>query len=363
MSLLKRIIDIIPKGFLWRLTVLNTLIIIASIIFSSWMIYHVACFLVEGIGNFDQQRQQQFNATLFQYMWVFSLIGIVAGGMLHFYLTRKLVHPIRKLIFSTKQLQNGTYPEPIQIPYKDDEISELIYQYNQLIQQLQANEQERHRLVTDLSHEIRTPVSNINGYLHALKSGMIKGNKDLFRDLHEEANRLSELIDQISLLKEWNDTSKQNFVRKEIINIYELIHQSVNLFRWKLKQANIPIELDVQPMKGCIYKEGFQQILHNLLDNAIQYYEGSGSIMIAGKAVEKNKYHIRVSGPSQPIPKEAENKVFERFYRIESSRNRLNGGSGLGLAIVKDIVEQHNGKVGVKSEEGITTFWVCISLH
>src|SRR5690625_257211 len=120
LSLRKRVGSYFPKGFLWKLTFMNIVIIAGSIALSSWALYHTACFLVEGIGHFGEQKQLQFNATLSHYLWVFSMIGLVAGSMMSFYITKRQIQPIRDLIQSTKRLKQGEYPDPIDIQYKDE---------------------------------------------------------------------------------------------------------------------------------------------------------------------------------------------------------------------------------------------------
>ncbi|MGM8363893.1 sensor histidine kinase [Virgibacillus sp. W0181] len=361
MSLHNYVKSFAPKGFLWKLTLLNTVVIIAAIALSSWAVYNTACFLAEGIGNFDEQRQQQFNGTLLQYLLIFSMIGIIAGGLLHFYMTKKIVGPIRKLIASTEKLKQGEYPQKITVG-TDDEVGQLIKQYNGLIQQLQANEQERHRLVSDVSHELRTPLSNLSGYLQALKTGMIQGNETLFHALHDEANRLSQLVEQLELLKEWDHSGTDKFANKQSVAMSTQINQCVSLFDWKLKELDIPVEVNAVAAPVKVQVEALQQVLHNLLDNAIRYYEGNGPITITGEK-ERAKYRISFTGPSKTIPQADQANIFDRFYRIESSRDRQTGGSGLGLAIVREVVKKHNGQVGVDSKEGTTTFWVSFPVE
>src|SRR5699024_10264626 len=150
----KRSTSLLPFGFLWRLTFLNTLIIVIATVFSGWAIYNTACFVAGNVGDFDAVRQQHFNRTLFGYLWIFMLIAAITASVLHFFLTKRLIKPIRHLIESTLQMKQGHYPEPIKV-YKNDEIGQLVLQYNGLIEQLQTNEQQRKRLVSDLSHEIR----------------------------------------------------------------------------------------------------------------------------------------------------------------------------------------------------------------
>ncbi|MHA0856540.1 sensor histidine kinase [Paenibacillus sp. CMAA1364] len=350
---------LMPSGFLWRLTFINILVIVAAIAISSWAVYNTACFLVAGAGALDAQRQQQFNSTLLEYLWIFMTMAAVVGSVLHFYLIKHLIKPIRSLIQSTEQLKLGIYPEPVEV-YKRDEIGQLVIQYNGLISQLQTNEQQREKLVTDLSHEIRTPLSNLEGYLQALKDGDIIGDQLLFASLYQESRRLSKLVEQIEQLKEWDYISAQSIVKKEPHEIKDLLIQSVAMFERAWEQKNVSIQLEVESCNLTIHIEGIQQVISNLIDNAIRYYEGNGPIILTGKKQERD-YYISITGPSKPIPAKEREKVFRRFYRLESSRNRMNGGSGLGLAISKEIVErQHQGAIGIETAINSNTLWILL---
>ncbi|SEH77469.1 two-component system, OmpR family, sensor histidine kinase BaeS [Halobacillus karajensis] len=350
----------LPKRFLWRLTLLNIAVVSAFIVLSSWAIYNTACFLVDGMAFMNVDKQAQFNSTLFHYLWVFSLTAIVVGSMIHFYLTKKLIHPLRELIESTKSMKRGHYPAPIESNSKD-ETGELIGHFNGLVRQLQNNHQHRQKLVSDLSHEFRTPLSNLKGYLGALKNGVIEGDQHLYQSLYEESQRLTNMLEQLEQLKEWDYVSHQSFSAKEAVDMALLIDQSVEMFRWPLEKVGVSVDVQADHGKVNVYNEGIQQVISNLLDNAIRYYQGSGPIVIKGK-LQESEYKVSVAGPGQPIPTEKQNKIFERFYRVDSSRNRETGGTGLGLAITKEIVEHHNGRVGVSSRGDHHTFWFILPL-
>ena len=281
------------------------------------------------------------------------------GSVLHFYLIKRFIKPIRSLIQATKELKIGHYPDPVKV-YKNDEIGQLALQYNGLIAQLEMNEQQRNRLVTDVSHEIRTPLSNLNGYLQALKDGDIIGDQALFASLYQESNRLSQMLEQLEQLKEWDYLSVQSIVEKETYEIEPILYQCAAMFERTLEQKNISILLEIESCKIDIHVVGIQQVISNLLENAIRYYEGDGPVLLIGEKRGKD-YSISVTGPSKPIPEIEREKVFNRFYRLDSSRSRMTGGSGLGLAISKEIIERyHQGEIGIDTTGTSNTFWVIL---
>lgn len=348
-----------PIGFLWRLTILNVLVVVTVTAVSGWTIYSTACFLAAEVGGLDTPQQQRFNSTLLSYLWILIVIAALIGSTFHFHFIKRFIKPIRSLIHSTKELKLGHYPEPVEV-YKEDEIGQLAIQYNGLIEQLQMNDEQRNRLVTDISHEIRTPLSNLNGYLQALKDGDLTGNQELFASLYQESKRLSQTIEQLELLREWDHLSTQSIVKKERCDIDPILLQCAAMFERTLEEKNIPILLGIEPYKVDIHVVGIQQVISNLLENAIRYYNGDGPILLAGEKLGKD-YRISVTGPSKPIPEMEREKVFRRFYRLDSSRSHMTGGSGLGLAISKEIIERHHqGVIGIKTTNNSNTFWIVL---
>ncbi|HLQ98674.1 MAG TPA: ATP-binding protein [Candidatus Dormibacteraeota bacterium] len=343
-----------PKQFLWRLTLLNIIIVSSFIVLSSWAIYHTACFLVDGMGSMNNGSQKPFHSTLFNYLLIFSFITIVVSSLVHFYLTKKLIHPLKELIESTKSMKQGHYPKPIETT-SEDEIGELIGHFNGLAQQLINTQENREKLISDLSHEFRTPLSNLEGYLNALKSGVVEGNPRLYESLLEESKRLTKMIEQLDSLKEWNDLSLHSSIKKEDVDINVLITQAIKMFDWLLIDRGIATDIQIEHATIHAHYEGILQVISNLLDNAIYYYQGTEPITITG-VKDQDVYIVSIAGPGQEIPLEHQNSIFERFYRIDPSRNRETGGTGLGLAITKEIIEQHHGKIDLNSEHNYHVF-------
>ncbi|WP_373895224.1 sensor histidine kinase [Virgibacillus natechei] len=350
----------LPKRFLWRLSITNTIVITAFIVLSGWSIYHAACSLADGMGSMNAQKQGQFETVLFQYLWIFSASAIVIGSITHFYITRKLMKPLNKLIGSTKRMKAGHYPDPIEVTSKD-ETGQLIGHFNDMVRQLKMNEEHRQKAISDLSHEFRTPLSNLNGYLNALSSGVIDGDEKLYRSLYEESRRLTDMVKQLEQLKEWDYISNQTFSEKKPVDMHMAVMQSVEMFHWTLENAGISVDVHSDYGVVNVDDDGISQVIDNLLDNAIRYYQGTGPVFVKGEK-RNNVYRVSVAGPGQAIPAEERDRIFERFYRTDPSRNYYSGGMGLGLAISKEIIEHHGGKTGVQSEGNFHTFWFTLPL-
>lgn len=332
--------------------------IVAFVMLSSWAIYNTACTLADGMLSTNGQKQSQFRTTLYQYLWIFSITAVIIGSIIHYFLMRKITQPLRELIESTKKMKQGQYPKPI--PAKEDgEIGELIRHFNDFSLQLETNEQHRKKLVSDLSHEFRTPLTNLNGYLRALQNGIIEGDKRLYQALYEESSKLTQLVEQMEKLKEWDDMQSRTFEDKEAVELQDFIEKSMEIFYLSLEQKNIKIEIDVESAIIDINRTSISQVISNLLDNAIRYYRGEGPIVVQGEKLS-SAYKVSVTGPGQALSELEREKIFERFYRTEPSRSRELGGSGLGLAISKEIIERHCGEIGIYSKENLHTFWFIL---
>lgn len=340
--------------------VINLLVIGIVIWLAGVSVYDFACLLVNQLHMVGEEKSRFFNQTMEFYLIRASLIAVIVAGMIHYYLTRKVVSPLQSLVHSTKKLSTGHYPDLLKVKSRD-EIGELTENFNQLITRLKKVEQIRRSMVTDMAHELRTPLSNINGYLEGLSHGVIKGDKALYQSIHEESLRLTRMIDQLYQLTEWEYKQLSEREMGEGMDIKPFLEKYMELFDWEFEQNGISYQISLEHAKVVADRDGLKQVINNLIQNAIQYRVGNGDISIHGRK-DKEMYKITVTGKGERIPEDKKDWLFERFYRLDPSRNGNTGGSGLGLAIVKDIVERHGGEVGLLSEKQRYSFWFTIPI-
>lgn len=326
--------------------------------FSSWAIYNTACLLADGLFSMNNNKQTQFRATLFQYLWIISITAVISGSIIHYYLTRKVTRPLKDLIRFTKNMKQGVYSSPAPLKIKG-EIGELATHFHDLAQQLESDDCHRRKLVSDLSHEFRTPLTNLNGYLRALQSGDMQGDVRLFQSLYAESTKLIQLVEHMEQLKEWDHITTRTFEKKETVNMEEFIRTSVEIFQRSSEQKDIELKMNIQSGIVLLNRTSISQVISNLMDNAIRYYEGTEPIRIIGENI-RNGYSVSITGPGRMMKPSDIEKLFERFYRTEHSRSRELGGSGLGLAISKEIIERHYGTIAVESDGSMHTFWFTL---
>ncbi|PSL43221.1 two-component system sensor histidine kinase BaeS [Salsuginibacillus halophilus] len=340
---------------------MHTIIISLIALVSGYFIYAAACSLVDQLpaeqDNRGQVFREQFGALLVISVPLVTLIG----AFFHYYFSKKVIRPIQQLEHSVTDLKKGVYPEEVTTS-SFKELENLSTHMNDLSRRLQENEVLRDKMMTDMAHELRTPFSNINGYLEALKTGVIDGSPQLYASLHKEAQKLTGMIDQLQEMNRWNEHSPEILGEKYVQDIQPVLEETSEMFMLKFQEQGIPFEVKVEAAKLTFHKEAVEQAVANLLNNAYDYYEGSQPVKLQGHS-EEEVYRISVISPG-PFISEADRKwLFERFYRADHSRSRKTGGTGLGLSIVKDIIVQHHGgAVSVTSEKGVHTFELNLPL-
>ena len=275
-------------------------------------------------------------------------IGIAL--LLTFVLSRRMTSPIGVLAKAARRLGHGDLSQRVRLQ-GEGEVAGLARAFNSMAAELEYAEQLRRNMVADVAHELRTPLSNIRGYLEAIRDGMIEPNAAAIQSLNEEATLLSRLVNELQELSLAEAGELKLVYQAE--DIANLVRQAVTPWQPQLMAGEISLALDL-PDKLPPVNIDWQrvnQVLHNILENAVVHTPKGGTIRVA--ANEKGKWvEVSVSDTGKGIPAEDLPHIFERFYRVDKSRARATGGSGLGLTIAKRLVEAHGGTMAVESRLG-----------
>ncbi|MFU8796156.1 MAG: sensor histidine kinase [Dehalococcoidia bacterium] len=279
--------------------------------------------------------------------------GLLAVGialLLTFFLSRRMSSPIGVLAAAARRLGTGELSQRVRLNEKG-EVQELAQALNAMAADLEHAEQLRRNLVADVAHELRTPLSNIQGYLEAIRDGVVEPDAATVRSLNEEISLLSRLVDELQELSlaEAGEL-KLVFQTEDMVN---LIKQAVSSWQPQLTAKGMTLSLDLPdelpPVK--VDWQRISQVLHKLLENAVSHTGRGGAIAVS--AVRKGGWvEVGVTDTGEGIPAADLPNIFERFYRVDRSRARATGGSGLGLTIAKRLVEAHGGKIEVESKLG-----------
>ena len=268
-------------------------------------------------------------------------ILFVCMGISH-YLTKKLVEPIEKLATNIMLVDENNVYEEIR-PF----VNTIKEQHINIIN----NAQLRQEFTANVSHELKTPLTAISGYAELIGNGMT-GKEDTIRfsnEIHSNANRLLSLINDIIKLSELDEADHQ--MEMEKIDLYKLAENCVQMMQVTAEKQGIRLTLQGESAMVMANKGLMDEVFYNLCSNAIRYNKPGGSVTVTVGTKDERPF-LSVADTGIGIPKECQERVFERFYRVDKSRSKSTGGTGLGLAIVKHIVAQHNAALHLDSELG-----------
>ncbi len=286
---------------------------------------------------------------------LFGALGATAVALLvGVLLARTISRPVRELTAATQMVAKGALGH--QVPVRtNNELGELAASFNRMSADLAQSNQLRRQMTADIAHELRTPLSVILGYTEALNDGKLVGTPQTFDVLHEEAQHLSRLIEDLRTLS-LADSGELPLTRRPIPPEV-LLERAASAYAAQAKQQEVALVMDVdQPLPEVdVDPDRMAQVFGNLISNALRYTPAEGRIVLRARA-RGERVLLDVKDTGEGIASEDLPYVFERFYRGDKARSQ-NGESGLGLAIVKSIVDAHGGRIGVQSCVGDgTTF-------
>jgi signal transduction histidine kinase len=279
-----------------------------------------------------------------------GLVAVAIAVALAFILSRRTLAPVKALTVASERLGRGDFSQRVQIKDKG-EMGELARTFNSMAGDLERAEKLRQNMVADIAHELRTPLSNIQGYMEALRDGVMKPDAKTIRSLYEEASLLSRLVDDLQELSLAEAGELKLACQSE--DIGELIRQAAAAVeaQERTKELSLSVELPEKLPPVNIDSRRIGEVLRNLLENAVAHTGKGDTITVAARQLGK-WVEVSVSDTGEGIPAKDLPNIFERFYRVDKSRTRATGGSGLGLTIARRLVEAHGGKIEVQSEPG-----------
>ncbi len=282
------------------------------------------------------------------------LLAILVAGVVGLALTtmfsRQILKPVEALTAAARKMEKGDLNQRVEVESRD-EIGELAHAFNAMAGGLQHQEELRRNMVNDIAHELRTPLSNVRGYLEAIRYGVIDPSPILIDSLHEETMVLTRLLDDLQDLAQ-SEAGNLN-LQCQPIKVQELIETAVARAQPEALEKNLHIKTllaDRLPLVAVDTKR-IGQVLRNLLSNAIAYSAPGDDIEI-GARQQGQEVEISVRDTGAGISPDQLPYIFDRFYRSDESRTRATGGTGLGLAIAKRWVEEHGGAIQAESSLG-----------
>jgi len=282
--------------------------------------------------NFDRQQKRT--------SWLIVALSTILAALATFPLARGLLAPVKRLVEGTHRLAAGDFTTRVAVS-STDELGRLAQDFNQLASTLERNQQMRRDLMADISHELRTPLAVLRGELEAIQDGVRKFTPDSVTSLQAEVATLTKLVDDLHQLS-MSDEGALAY-QKTSVDIITLLEVAAGAFRERFASRGLTIAVSL-PENATVFGDGdrLMQLFNNLLENSLRYTDSGGRLLIsASQTGRRIILDFADSGPG--VSDQQLERLCERFYRAEGSRNRASGGSGLGLAICVNIVAAHGG--------------------
>ncbi|WP_314067720.1 HAMP domain-containing sensor histidine kinase [uncultured Vagococcus sp.] len=299
----------------------------------------------------------QFMRTMKRNLAFIFILALPLSLLLASLIARQISRPLITVNQLTKKVAQGDYSQHIELATPITEISELIHSVNELTQRLDSQDMLRKKMSTDIAHEIRTPLTTLQGNVEAMIDGIWDVTPDRLQTCHEEILRLTRLvasIERISRLEE-----QQEPLLKSSFNLLTLSQHIANNFNAALSEKELTFNIQGNSALIVADQDQLSQVLTNLLSNAIKFTPAKGTITLKITS-QPDHLILVVSDSGIGLSPEEVPLIFDRFYMADKARNRKIEGQGIGLAVVKSIVDAHGGTIRVESSPKGTSFTITL---
>lgn len=322
---------------------------------------HGSVFIMTYVGELIPQVKQLFGSVILAMLILLILIAM----LLSLWIYRTILRPIGELKKATNEIKEGNLDYELDVGERD-EIGSLCMDFEEMRQRLKDNaeeklryEQENKELIRNISHDLKTPITAIKGYVEGIMDGVASSPEKIdkyIRTIYNKANDMDKLIDELTFYSKI-DTNKIPYVFAKI-NINEYFEDCIEELGLELEAKNIDLgffDYTEEPVTVIADAEQLKRVINNIVSNSVKYLDKKRGIINIRLKDEGDFVQIEIEDNGRGIAARDLPNIFERFYRTDSSRNSSKGGSGIGLSIVRKIVEDHGGRIWATSKESIGT--------
>ncbi len=310
-------------------------------------------------GASAANSRAMFNSSVgHTFVWALvaaAVVSVVVAVVLAHWLSRSF----GRILEAARRIADGDYAARVP-DVGVEEARAIAAAFNRMAESLEEQERMRRELIANAAHELRTPLTNLQGYLEALRDEVIPPTQETFASLHEEADRLVRLSRSLDVLAA-GDAGRTTSARDT--DLAQAVRAAVELHQPGFQRAGIELEVDIAgPLAVRAHPDHLAQVLGNLLQNALRYTPAGGRARVSAGLADGHAL-VQVTNTTlsgEGIPAADLPHLFERFYRVEKSRDRARGGAGIGLAIVKQLVEAAGGRVGAEAPPGAARIWFSL---
>ncbi len=308
-------------------------------------------------GSAADEAQAMFDASVTVVVALAAAVAVLASLGLAMALARRLARPLERVGAAARRVAAGDYAA--RVPREGpEELVSLADSFNQMAAALAEQERIRRDFIANAAHELRTPLTNLQGYLEALRDGVISADSATYASLWEEADRLVRLSRSLDTLAEGDAAALPPSLQE--VDLAAAIRLALELAQPAFERAALHLETQVPlSLPARANPDQLAQVLNNLVSNAVRYSPPGGAVSVRAER-RGGDILVSIANSGDDIPPDDVPRLFERFYRVDKSRDRARGGAGIGLAIVKQLVEAAGGRVGAESGGGMTRFWFSL---
>lgn len=306
---------------------------------------HVGTIIVNQVlGNLERDFIQSIRKA----NWYAGILAIIMAVIASMLVSKKFSTPLTLLAYAARRIAAKDLSHRIQIT-SNDEFGQVAQSFNAMAEILERNESMRKQLIADIAHELRTPLALLRGNLESLQEGVIKPTSAVFMSLHDESLRMSRLVTDLQSLSLAD--AGELIVVKNKENLNDILSGIVNGLQHEAVVHGVSLQIFLPDVNIIVSvdRQRIEQVCYNLLGNALRYTPAGGTIRVRLSQTVDNAI-IEIADTGKGINADELPYIFNRFYRVDKSRNRESGGAGLGLAIAKSFVEAHGGKIWVESK-------------
>ncbi|MDL2248421.1 HAMP domain-containing histidine kinase [Tyzzerella sp. OttesenSCG-928-J15] len=284
--------------------------------------------------------------------------GVIISCFLAFFMiyisSNSMARPLKQMNEAAKVIANGDFEKRIEVN-SVDEIGQLAESFNYMAAGLEEQETSRKEFIANISHDLRSPLTSIIGFLQAIKDGTIPPERtDYYLGIVlDECKRLAKIANDLLDISKIQLTGKLEIMAEDF-ELNKLMRDTINQFEKRIVEKNMALEISFADRTNIVHAdyEKIQRVVYNLLDNAVKFTPQNGRIKIE-TTINDKKVFVSIKDSGKGLSEAERQHIFERFYKVDSSRGMDKSGSGLGLSIVREFIKAHDEKIFVNSEEGM----------
>ena len=332
-----------------------------SVTLSSLILGYGTYYIAIEVGLISLEKLKESD-EFFHYLdgvWLFAvlLFGTALSIILGIKLAQRFIVPINLLADAAKKISHGDLSARVEKPmHHSSEIAELMDNFNDMAQKLETSVENAHVWNAAIAHELRTPVTILQGRLQGIIDGVFEADPILFKNLLNQVEGLSNLVEDLRTLSLFEN--QQLRLHLETIHFNETAHKVVHMFQEKLEKAHLKVIFDIQAPEVKCDQRRIEQVLIALLDNATRY-ANPGKLLVSTRQDQCN-WILEIEDEGPGISAEHRKDLFNPFFRLEQSRNKELGGTGLGLSVVQALVIAHKGQVDYLNQHSHSIFKISI---